>query len=79
MLHDRLGIFRAPNSDGKYIVEVMGDGIVTGRPLHTSLDLAADEAKNLLRHYNLPDNEIDSLLASAGPHVAATLVAGDFA
>jgi hypothetical protein len=79
MLVDRLGIFKAPNSDEKYIVEILGDGLVTGRPLHTSLDLAADEAKNLLRHYNLPDNEIDSLLAAAEPRVvAAAFAAGDY-
>lgn len=73
---DRLGIFRAPNSDEKYIVEVMADGSITRSPLHTSTDLAADEARNLLRHYNLSDHEIDSLLASAEPRAAA-FAAGD--
>lgn len=75
MSFDRLGIFRAPNSQGKFVVEIRGEGTATGRPLHTSLDLAADEARNLLRHYNLPDNEIDSLLATAAPHGVAALAA----
>lgn len=75
---DRLGIFKAPNSDERYIVEIMGDGTVTRSPLHTSTELAADEAKNFLRHYNLSDREIDTLLAAAEPRAsAAAFAAGD--
>jgi hypothetical protein len=73
MPHHRLGIFRVPDSEEKFIVEVMGDGLATGQLLHTSCDLAADEAKNLLRHYNLSDNEIDIRLASATPRAVAAL------
>ena len=73
---NRLGIFKVPNSEGKFIVEVMGDGVVTDEPLHTTCDLAADEAKNLLRHYNLPDNEIDMRLAAAAPRAVAALAGG---
>lgn len=78
MSTDRLGIFKVPNSEGKFIVEIRCEEIVSGEPLHTSRDLAADEAKNLLRHYNIPDNEIDTRLASATPHGIAA-VAGSSA
>jgi hypothetical protein len=74
MPHDRLGIFKAPNSEGKFIVEVMSEGVSTGEPLHTSRELAADEARNLLRHYNLSDNEIDIRLAGAAPRSTAAFV-----
>ena len=73
MAYDRLGIFKVPNSEGKFIVEVMSEGVFDGEPLHTSRELAADEARNLLRHYNLSDNEIDKRLASATPRAAAAL------
>lgn len=77
MQADRLGIFRAPTSDERFIIEVMGDGTITRMPLHIT-ELAADEAKNLLRHYNLSDSEIDGLLASAEPRaVAEAFAAGE--
>ncbi len=68
MPFDQLGIFKVPNTEGKFIVEIRCEEFVTSQPLHTSRELAADEAKNLLRHYNIPDNEIDVRLASAIPH-----------
>lgn len=71
MPHHRLGIFRVPDSEERFIVEVMGDGLAHGQPLHTSCDLAADEARNLLRHYNLSDREIDIRLAAAPPRAVA--------
>ncbi len=75
---DRLGIFRESHSGERFIVEIMGDELLAEHPLHTSIDLGADEAKNLLRHYNLPDNEIDLRLASAEPRAtAAAFAAGE--
>jgi hypothetical protein len=71
MPNDRLGVFTVPNSEGKFIVEVMSESALIGEPVHTSRELAADEARNLLRHYNLSDSEIDIRLASATPRAAA--------
>ena len=71
MSFDRLNVFKAPDSDNKFIVVVMHSEELSDTPLHVSYELAPDEAKNLLRHYNLIDTEIDSRLAKATIRVAA--------
>jgi hypothetical protein len=65
MSHDRLDVFRAPNSVDRFIVVVLDPRRTSDKPLHVSTELACDEARNLLRHYNFADSEIDSKLASA--------------
>ncbi len=71
MSFDRLNVFKAPDSENKFIVVVMHSEEPSDRPLHVSYELAPDEAKNLLRHYNLIDTEIDSRLAKATVRITA--------
>ncbi|MDQ2775074.1 MAG: hypothetical protein M3Y57_09180 [Acidobacteriota bacterium] len=64
MAFDRVGIYRAQGSENKFII-VIGNEPAADTPLHASDPLARDEAKNLLRHYNLSDSEIDLRLQKA--------------
>ena len=64
MTFDRVGIYRARGAENKFVI-VIGNEPATDTPLQTSDPLARDEAKNLLRHYNLSDSEIDLRLQSA--------------
>jgi hypothetical protein len=65
MAIERVGIYRAQGSENKFIVVIKSDGALADTALHTSDPLARDEAKNLLRHYNLSDSEIDQRLQGA--------------
>ena len=75
MAFDRVGIYRAQDSENKFIV-VIGNEPAADTPLHTSDPLARDEAKNLLRHYNLSDSEIDLRLQRASAIAVAAASGG---
>lgn len=76
MSHDRLNVFKSPDSDNRFIVVVMHSEFPPDEPLHVSTELAPDEAKYLLRHYNLADTDIDAKLATATIRVVAAYAAG---
>jgi hypothetical protein len=71
MSTDRLNVFKAPDSDNGFIVVVMHSELTPDEPLHVSNELARDEAKYLLRHYNLADSDIEVRLAKATIRVTA--------
>ena len=67
MPFERVGIYKAHDAENMFIVVVENNEASDGEALHTSDPLALDEAKNLLRHFNLTDTEIDLRIRRARP------------
>ena len=71
MSFDRVGIYKAQDADNRFIVVVENNEPSESEALHTSEPLARDEAKNLLRHFNLTENEIELRIQHAAPAAKA--------
>jgi hypothetical protein len=65
MPFDQVAIYRTGPGESTYIVEITDSNNQAADSVYVSSPLALAEARNLLRHCNLNDTEINSRLRSA--------------
>lgn len=70
MLFSKVGVYKA-DQEGSYIVELGHEANDSVHPIHRSSPLPMDEAKNLLRHVQVPEREIEQRLRRAIPAALA--------
>ncbi len=72
MLSTKVGVYKA-EQEGAFIVELGHEAEDAVHPIHRSHPLRADEVWNLLRHFNLSEQEIEQRLKGATrPALAAS-------
>lgn len=64
MLFSKVGVYKADH-DGGFIVELGHEAENAFHAIHTSSPMQQDEVRNLLRHVQLSEREIDECLEGA--------------
>jgi hypothetical protein len=65
MLFSKVGVYKTEQNSETFIVELGSDADDEGQLIHVSYPLALDEVRNLLRHVELSDSEIERRLRHA--------------